>query len=77
MILLGLFRPPFSRLDVPLYAPRPEERRFLPKSAYPRRGAVLLGKTERVRKKPSLKRKPQAENGRPKKIIKFENKAAV
>ena len=34
-ILIGLFLPPFSMLDVPLYASRTEKRRFLLKSAYP------------------------------------------
>ena len=36
----GLFLPPFSGLDVHGYASRPEERRFLLKSAYPLKGAV-------------------------------------
>jgi len=35
----GLFLPPFSGLDVPLYASRPENRRFLPKSDYPTKWA--------------------------------------
>ena len=37
----GLFLPPFSRLDVPLYASRLEERRFLPKSDYPLKKGFL------------------------------------
>ena len=36
-----LFLPPFSRLDVPLYASRLEERRFLLKSDYPLKRGCL------------------------------------
>ena len=37
----GLFLPPFSGLDVHSYASRPEERRFLLKSAYPPKKGCL------------------------------------
>jgi hypothetical protein len=41
----GLFLPPFSRLDVPLYASRLEERRFMRKSACARLSIRMTEKT--------------------------------
>mgnify|MGYP003319435551 CR=1 FL=1 len=40
-ISIGLFLPPFWGLDVCRYASRPQERRFLPKSAEPLKRSAL------------------------------------